>query len=129
MNKDNLLETFIHNFYGYGNYQANYWFIGMEEGGGNSIEEINRRLNSWNNRGKFELEDVAEYHFAIGIPEHFRDPAKLQPTWNKLIRTLLSAQGQPGSTDDVREYQKSMEMFNTYQDSKSKETSDKVRIA
>ena len=107
MQNDFLLEEFIHNFYGYGNYRGNYWFIGMEEGGGNSIEEINRRLNSWNTRGRLALEDVAEYHFAIGIPKHFRDPAKLQPTWNKLIRILLSAQGQPGTTDDVREYQKS----------------------
>ena len=104
---DQILGKFIHNFYGYGNYLARYWFIGMEEGGGNSVEEINRRLNAWHERGKFELEDVAEYHFAIGIPEHFRDAAKLQPTWNRLIRILLSAQGEPGGTEDVREYQKS----------------------
>jgi hypothetical protein len=103
----NLLKEFIFNFFGYGNYHSKYWFIGMEEGGGNSIKEVNRRLNAWEKRGKLELEDVAEYHFAIGIPEHFRDPAKLQPTWNKLIRILLSAEGQAGATEDVREYQKS----------------------
>jgi hypothetical protein len=49
---DILLEEFINNFYGYGNYHGKYWFIGMEEGGGNSIEEINRRLASWNTRGR-----------------------------------------------------------------------------
>jgi hypothetical protein len=107
MLENTLLMDFIHSFYGYGNYQGPYWYLGMEEGGGNSVEEIDRRLNAWKKRGKLELEDVAEYHFSIGIPEHFRDPAKLQPTWNKLIRILLSAEGQPGTTEDVREYQKS----------------------
>ncbi|BAY34333.1 hypothetical protein NIES2107_62380 [Nostoc carneum NIES-2107] len=31
---DELLEKIIETFYGYGNYQGNYWFIGMEEAGG-----------------------------------------------------------------------------------------------
>jgi len=103
-----ILEEFIHNFYGYGTYRCNYWFIGMEEAGGNSIQEINRRLSAWEKRGQLELEDVAEYHFAIDIPEHFRDPVKLQPTWNKLIRILLSAENRTVTLEDVRQYQKNL---------------------
>jgi len=103
---DNLLDDFIHNFYGYGNYRGKYCFIGMEEGGGNTVDEISRRLTTWNKRGKPELEDVAHFHLDIGIPEHFQDPVKLQPTWNKLIRILLSAERVDATADKVREYQK-----------------------
>ena len=34
---DLLLDEFAHNFYGYGNYGGQFWFIGMEEGGGELI--------------------------------------------------------------------------------------------
>ena len=42
-------------------------FIGMEEGGGNSLVEINNRLNTWVLRGERELEDLAQYHTEIGL--------------------------------------------------------------
>ena len=35
-----LLESYMTGFYGYGNESALYWFIGLEEGGGNSLDEI-----------------------------------------------------------------------------------------
>ena len=31
---DKLLESYMKTFFGYGNLHADYWFIGMEEGGG-----------------------------------------------------------------------------------------------
>ena len=37
---DQVLDEFAHQFYGYGNYDGRYWFIGMEEGGGNSFAEV-----------------------------------------------------------------------------------------
>ncbi|MFL7892770.1 MAG: hypothetical protein AB8I56_11970, partial [Anaerolineales bacterium] len=66
MFNDTLLEDFINRFFGYGNFKGKYWFIGMEEGGGNSLEEINRRLDAWDMRGRREVEDVADYHRAFG---------------------------------------------------------------
>lgn len=62
MFKDEILEAFISGFYGYGNYGARLWFIGMEEGGGGSREQIARRLDAWDKRGRNELEDVVDYH-------------------------------------------------------------------
>ena len=44
MLNDKTLESYIHNFYGYGNPRAPYWFIGMEEGGGEDIQNIERRV-------------------------------------------------------------------------------------
>ena len=113
---DNLLAEFAKTFYGYGNYDGHYWFVGMEEGGGNSSEEIAARLSVWNKRGRQELEDVAEFHRKISVGKYFESPparAELQPTWNKLIRILLSAEGKllsdkedEAQTERVREYQR-----------------------
>ncbi len=103
---DRLLEEFTRGFYGYGDYSARYWFVGMEEGGGNTFDEIMRRLNAWATRGKRELEDVAEYHHAVGITYLFNRRPKIQRTWNKLIRIVLSSQGLTPTTEQVREYQR-----------------------
>jgi hypothetical protein len=105
---DRLLTEFFQTFYGYGNYSGQFWFIGMEEGGGNSFSEINTRLTAWANRGKNELEDLAEYHNDIGVRDWFNNKPKLQPTWNKLIRILLSSSGELPTTEQVREYQKTL---------------------
>ncbi|MFZ4658505.1 MAG: hypothetical protein ACOYNY_15950 [Caldilineaceae bacterium] len=102
---DQLLHAFMHHFYGYGNYQADYWFIGMEEGGGDTFDEVCKRLTVWDQRGQQELEDVAEYHIVLGITHPFAEKPKLQPTWAKLIRVLLSIEGETPTKDDVRRYQ------------------------
>ena len=101
-----LLNEFVEKFYGYGNYNGQLWFVGMEEGGGNSFSEIENRLNAWTHRGKNELEDLAQYHAEIGMTDWFNDKPKLQSSWNKLIRILLSSKGQSPTTEEVREYQK-----------------------
>jgi hypothetical protein len=102
---DELLEKRVDTFYGYGNYQGNYWFIGMEEAGGD-FKENNNRINIWSSRGKQELEDIAEYHIAMGAGELFQVGAAIQPTWNKLIRIVLSAKGIENiDAEDVRKYQ------------------------
>ncbi|HSM70556.1 MAG TPA: hypothetical protein VK851_03350 [Anaerolineales bacterium] len=108
MNKlnDTLLLQFANTFYGYGNYQAPYWFLGMEEGGGNSIDEINRRFSTWEMRGAMELEDVAEYHIALGFPEFFSSKSKIQNTWGKQIRFIFGVNNKPVDTEIVRDYQR-----------------------
>jgi hypothetical protein len=90
---DQILDEFVKNFYGYGNYNGGCWFVGMEEGGGYSFAEIINRLDAWAKRGKCELEDLAKYHAEIGITRLFNGSPQLQPTWNKLIRILLSSHG------------------------------------
>jgi hypothetical protein len=103
---DELLSKFIQSFYGYGNYRGQFWFIGMEEGGGSSFSDISTRLNAWSNRDKKELEDLKEYHDCIGVKNLFNDKPQLQPTWNKLIRILLSSREGIPTTEQVRAYQK-----------------------
>ncbi len=100
-----LLSQYINGFFGYGNYGGRWWFVGMEEGGGKTIDEIQRRLSIWCDRGKHELEDVAAYHLQLGEQQLFTDPVKSQPTWNKLIRIVLSAGGVPLDLEIVKAYQ------------------------
>lgn len=40
MLQDDLLQSYMETFYGYGSYTGRYWFVGMEEGGGTSEEAI-----------------------------------------------------------------------------------------
>jgi hypothetical protein len=102
---DQLLEKYIHTFYGYGNYHGDFWFVGKEEGGGGTIEDALQRLNAWSRRGCRELEDVFEYHQAFGSTACFGQHPRIQPVWGKLIRSLLKAKGQEATLDQVRGYQ------------------------
>lgn len=103
---DRLLSDFADSFFGYGDPDAPYWFVGMEEGGGDSEAEVARRLEAWDARGRRALEDLPAYSRAVGVGAWFDDRPRLQPTWAKLVRLLLAAEGLPGSTDDVRAFQR-----------------------
>jgi hypothetical protein len=102
---DALVDAFAHGFFGYGDYRARYWFVGMEEGGGGTEAEIGRRLAAWHARGRRELEDLAEFHAAIGEVRWFKR-AILQPTWRGLIRIVMAAEGLASDKEDVRAYQR-----------------------
>lgn len=88
-----LLDAFTQRFAGYGNAQAPVWFIGMEEGSGQSLAELRRRVEAWAERGCRTLEDLPSYHHAIGLPRHFVSPWPLQRTWTPLLRFLLAWRG------------------------------------
>ena len=45
MLNDEILEKYIQSFFGYGNLNSDYWFVSLEEGGNNSEEDIQKRLN------------------------------------------------------------------------------------
>jgi hypothetical protein len=82
MFNDLALEEYATNFLGYGRLDAPVWFIGMEKGGGNSFEEITRRIEAWAELGRNSAEDIYRYHVAIGIQEWFSGPRpRLQSTW------------------------------------------------
>ena len=101
---DATLDAYITTFYGHTGYEAKYWFVGMEFGGGNSAAEIVSRIQGWDERGRPELEDIVGPPGQEGSP-FFRPPYPLQPTWAKLIRVALSAEGPPPTTEHVRAYQ------------------------
>ena len=106
MISDNLLLSFMDNFFGYGNLDGPIWFIGMEEGGGGSPTEIAARLNAWDKRGRKLIEDVAEYHIEFGATKLFNsNDAPIQRTWGKLIRSTLVGLGTIASKSEIQSYQ------------------------
>jgi hypothetical protein len=96
------LKAFMHRFYGYGSWSAPLWFVGMEEGGGNSLQEVERRLTAWSGG---DLEDLREFHRRTGFIRHHEGQVALQSTWAKLIRIALCADDRPADTEAVRQFQ------------------------
>jgi hypothetical protein len=90
---DALLEQFMQTFFGYGTFQARYWFVGIEECGGESFESIAGQLMEWSDAGKPKLMPLK--------------PKKgdIDPTWGPLIQIVLAAQGQVATPSKIRKYQ------------------------
>ena len=103
---DDLLLQYINRFAGYGNLDGNFWMIGMEEGGGATTEDIEERIGAWEENGQQTLEDLKLYHDRMGETRWFGEQAKIQPTWNKLIRIIHGIKGLTPQTEDIRTYQK-----------------------
>ncbi len=90
---DHLLK-----FVGYGNLNANVWFLGMEEAGGGE-DNLRRRL-------KFkEVEDCAEAHGILGIRKHHWGKKTIQRTWRGMCCIMLELDGEEITTENIRSYQ------------------------
>ncbi len=111
MLESRLLELFMARFFGYGDLSARHWFVGMEEGGGNSEAEVASRLQRWRDLGGETTLDMPTFHEAVSdergsLGRFFDDRPPLQRTWNGLIRILLAAEtAEAPSSEDVREVQ------------------------
>ncbi|MDW3118601.1 MAG: hypothetical protein R8G60_13100 [Roseovarius pacificus] len=94
MLNEECLNAYMNTFLGYGDFNADTWFVGMEERGGNSLQDIQTRIGTWTERGRRVLEDCAEYHQAIGVEQLFTPPVRVaQPTWDWLMRAQLMSEG------------------------------------
>ena len=102
---DLLLTEYMTTFFGYGRYEGDWWLVGMEEGGGDTVQDIEARLRVWNVRGRRELEDVEMFTYSIAHSKWFVRGAPLQPTWAKLIRLISAAEGGSVDTESIRAYQ------------------------
>ena len=101
-----LLDAFMQQFYGYGDFAGDYWLIGKEEGGAGSASEVALHLNTWDEQGRPELADVAELQSQKGEGQYFTEKAPLHPTWRGLVRLVLAAEkGASPTTEEVRTYQ------------------------
>ena len=97
-----LLSEYINTFYGYGDWgRAKFWFVGIEEGGGNEIENIQSRLNSWVKLGKTELLDCYEHHCNMGSFTDANQGKLHTQTWTKLIITKLNTANSDFSTSSI----------------------------
>jgi hypothetical protein len=95
MVNDTLLEQFIRDFYGYGNFDAPYWFVGMEEGmrkissSKKLGKKLNKKLNAWDERGRMPLQDLPEFSSALGGKKFFSEKPRSVRTWSRIIHVLF----------------------------------------
>jgi hypothetical protein len=99
------LQAYMASFAGYGDLRAPLWFVGMEEGGGRDVDELARRVDAWEGRGRRRLEDLAGYHRAIGMSRHFEAPFPLQRTWGPLARVLQASRRASTDLSELRHVQ------------------------
>ena len=99
------LRAFMRGFYGYGSYQARYWFIGQEEGGASSVTELTRRVDLWSARGRCEVDDLHAFLQGLKFTKWIDAPPKRQVTWARLVQILLTAEGRPCAKEDMLRYQ------------------------
>jgi hypothetical protein len=93
-------QDLAHNWFGYGQWAAPYWFIGIEPGG----DDLDATLRMWNALGKGELLDIAAHH-EEDSKDWFDERAGTQPTWAKLIWLLLAFNGKEPTREATLEYQ------------------------
>lgn len=107
MNKHKIenIEKYIHGFYGFGNWEkSSIWYIGIEEKGGGTIEDVNNRIKCWVDENK-ELIDNEKHQRCIGN-SYLYTKGTLQETWRPLIRLRQGYKGKSIDKESVREIQK-----------------------
>jgi hypothetical protein len=94
--------------YGYGRWDAPYWFIGPEQGMGSHEKDLGLRVRAWLDLGGLELNDCREFHRRIGEKRwHYEEPrVSLQRTWRPLMLLLMTFLERPATRDDLRSYQR-----------------------
>jgi len=89
-------------WYGYGRWEAPYWFVGIEPGG----DELDACVRMWNALGRHELLDIAAHHEEHGVDWFGKAATKTQATWQKLMWLLMYYQGLEPTASAVLDYQK-----------------------
>jgi hypothetical protein len=93
--------------FGYGRWDAPYWFIGPEQGQGRSEEnDLQQRVKAWSLFGKYEHDDCRAFHAQIRESRWHRNKPALQPTWRPLLILLMAFLGKPVDNETLRAYQR-----------------------
>jgi hypothetical protein len=93
-------------WFGYGRWDAPYWFVGMEPGGADDTKSY----EAWRALGRGELIDCRKHHLSSTDPEwtrwHLKERPPTQATWRRLIQLLFAYEGKPTDLDAVLAYQR-----------------------
>jgi hypothetical protein len=90
-------------WFGYGQWSAEYWFVGMEPGG----SDEDATYDSWLRLGGGELIDCKAHHLACGcVKWHVGFRRRTQATWRRLIQVQLAFEGKPTDLDAVWQLQR-----------------------
>lgn len=98
-----LIQERIKHFWGYGNLNSPYWFIGMEEGYNTETEDLYKRFKA--SEGK-QICDVADLKIDPGSYSLFAESAPLNRTYKRLIQMMLYAETKKHpDTEALRDFQ------------------------
>lgn len=98
------IEEYIKKFYGFGSWEkSSIWYIGIEEKGGDTLEDVNNRIKNWVTL-KTDLIDNEEHQRAIGN-SYLYTKGNLQSTWRPLIRLRQGYLGRPIDKESVKKIQ------------------------
>lgn len=99
-----LIRERIKNFWGYGNLDSPYWFIGMEEGYNETNEILLDRFTATADQRVCDIyEDLIDYP---GHAKWFKDSAPIQPTYRRLIEMMIYAETDSHPDKEaIREFQ------------------------
>lgn len=100
---DSSLRAFVGDYFGYGNLNSPYWFIGKEEGGSVTLAENNLRVAKWVEMGSPTTLDTYVYHKSLGMSDY--EFSRIQPTYTKIIQILLHLEGGTSDIDARRAFQ------------------------
>jgi hypothetical protein len=110
MNDD--LRAMARHRYGYGCWNAPYWFLGLEEGmDRGESDDRSERISAWRLLGCRELDDCQKFHDRIfelikkknGL---HGDDANVQRTWRRLLISLMAFSGGPSDEASLLVYQR-----------------------
>jgi hypothetical protein len=103
---DDVKQRAAKTWFGYGRWEAPFWFLGMEPGG----TDDHASYEAWEHLGGGELIDCRAHHINPDFPGwarwHSGERPPTQPTWRRLIQLLLAYKGLPTDLDSVRLYQR-----------------------
>jgi hypothetical protein len=119
--EEKALKCWIDNFYGYGSWDARFWFVGHEESGGDLPEEVAEKLNYFSNlqtpdtptlcdirelyrHVAFRVEGPRAMKFSNFHDHRFGTHATLHGGWKNLIAFVHGYNGE--ELPDLLTYQK-----------------------
>ena len=104
----NLLNNFMANFLGFGNPNAEYWMIGIEEGTQGEEDPhkiellLGRYLEAWKEDGCKNLMDLPTFHKKMHFrKDRFDGNIQKQRSWEGPIRTILTFSGYSDVSDQL----------------------------
>ncbi len=93
--------------YGYGRWEAPYWFIGPEQGmAREENNDLRRRVEAWVHFGRGELDDCRDFHDRICEKRWHCERPQPQPTWRRLMLLLMTFLERSSDNDSMRYYQR-----------------------
>lgn len=101
-----LKEEMARSWFGYGHWEAQYWFVGPEQGGCSNDSNHCRDAEAWDGMGRGELLDCRDHHEKMGNDLWHGERASIQFTWGDMIRILLAFNGEDVTDEKVLSFQK-----------------------